>query len=55
MLEKTRMNDQVYTAKHLMNRAANDNTVPKGKLFFTLLKISLWIVPLIGFYLWTVR
>jgi hypothetical protein len=55
MLEKTRMNDQIYTAKHLMNRAANDNNVPKGKLFFTLLKISLLIAPLVGFYLWFVR
>ena len=49
------MNDQVYTAKHLMNRAANDNTVPKEKLFFTLLKIGLMIAPFVAWYLWSVR
>ncbi|MBY0461826.1 MAG: hypothetical protein K2Q34_01425 [Alphaproteobacteria bacterium] len=49
------MSYQSYTANQVIGRAANDNTFPKKILGVKLLKISLWIAPLVAWVLWALR
>lgn len=42
----------LYNAYDVMNKAANDNTVPRRILWQRLLKISICVAPLVAWLLW---
>ncbi|MCX7338364.1 MAG: hypothetical protein NTX76_03665 [Alphaproteobacteria bacterium] len=43
----------VYTAYTVMNRAANDNTIPRKLLIKKILVISMLVGPIIALLLWS--